>query len=115
MANLATTVSSLARYKLTLAGRTALLTLVMFCEKFALTFLVNYSTVLTAGPVGAVVRVAQHVGFRFAVSCAMALTVFGYATADQEAWSGLNASAEGVAPRPRWLRVHALLILLLVP
>lgn len=115
MSDLVTTTSSLGRYRLTLAGRTALLALVVFCEKFALTFLVNYSTVLAAGRLGSVVRVAQHVGFRFAVSCAIALAVFGYATADRQAWSALNALAEGVAPRPRWLGVHVLLILLLTP
>lgn len=115
MSNPVASISVRPRRQLTLSGRLALLTLILFCEKFALTFLVNYGTVLAAGRVGTAVHLMQHFGFRFAVACAIALAVFGYATMDRSAWSSLAASAEAAPIRGRWLGVHALLVVLLAP
>jgi exosortase E/protease (VPEID-CTERM system) len=115
MTNVVALLPRFARHRLSLAGRVTLLALILFCEKFALTFFVNYGTVLSAGTFGSVVRIGQHVGFRFLVTTAIALGVFGYATADREAWSALSAAGAGTPVKGRWIAAHTLLVLLLIP
>ncbi|HXS20473.1 MAG TPA: hypothetical protein VN735_04540, partial [Steroidobacteraceae bacterium] len=62
--------------QLSLRARGALLALVLFGEKFALNFFINTKRADTTVGVGAWVRLAQHIGFRFAVPFSLALTLF---------------------------------------
>ncbi len=61
----------------------ALLGLLLFSEKFALNVLVDFNATQAATGLGALVREAQHVGFRFVVAFAVSLTLFAYPRADR--------------------------------
>lgn len=100
--------------RLNLASRVVLLTLVLFSEKFALNFLVDFRATVAATGLGALVRGAQHMGFRFLVAFALSLTLFAYAQADQR-WPALNEAARSAPVRVRWLLLHVLLLLPLLP
>jgi len=109
-ASMATTSS---RLKLGLAARLALLGAVFFTEKVLLNGLVEFNRAQAAQGVGALVRVAQHWGFRFLVAFAAALAVFAYVRGAQPhasdtelRWGKRNAG---------WLFGHALFFSALLP
>jgi exosortase E/protease (VPEID-CTERM system) len=99
---------------MSLAARVALLGLVLFSEKFALNFLVDFNATEHAIGLGGLVRDAQHIGFRFLVAFAVSLALLGYARADAR-WPVLNEAARDAPVRLKWLVVHALLLLPLLP
>jgi len=99
---------------LTLVQRAALIALGLFLEKFLLNFLVDFEAAQHATGIGAGVRIAQHWGFRFAVTYAAGVALFGAVRRDQGIAHASAAAAE--APiRWRWLLTHAALLLLLAP
>ena len=99
---------------MTLAARAALLALILFCEKFVLNFFVDFGAAQRAGGFGAVVRVAQHAGFRFAAAFGLSLALFAYARADPR-WRGINQAARGAGFSLPALGLHVLLVLPLAP
>jgi exosortase E/protease (VPEID-CTERM system) len=100
--------------RLTLAGRAALLGLTLFAEKFALNFLVDFSAAQSATGLGAWVRIVQHAGFRFLVAFGLSLALFAFAARDPR-WREIDAAASGRRVALRWLVVHAVAVLALVP
>lgn len=99
---------------MSLAARAALLGLVLFSEKFALNFLVDFNATEHATGLGGLVRDAQHIGFRFLVAFAVSLALLAYARADAR-WPALNEAARDAPVRLKWLVLHALLLLPLLP
>ncbi|HLK70450.1 MAG TPA: exosortase E/protease, VPEID-CTERM system [Steroidobacteraceae bacterium] len=100
--------------RLSLAARLALLGLLLFCEKFALNFLVDFHATEHATGLGGWLRDVQHIGFRFVVAFALSLALFAYARADAR-WPACNEAARDAPVRLRWLLLHALLLLPLLP
>jgi exosortase E/protease (VPEID-CTERM system) len=99
---------------MSLAARVALLGLVLFSEKFALNFLVDFQATQHATGLGRLVRDAQHIGFRFLVGFAVSLALLAYARADAR-WPQINEAARDAPVRLKWLGMHALLLLPLLP
>lgn len=100
--------------RLSLAARAALLGLVLFSEKFALNFLVDFNATQHARGIGLLVRDVQHIGFRFLVALAVSLALLAYARADIR-WPLLNEAARDAPVRLKWLLLHVLLLLPLLP
>lgn len=100
--------------RMSLAARVALLALILFAEKFALNFLVDFNATQRATGLAGLVRDAQHVGFRFLVAFALSLALLAYARADGR-WSALEEAAHSAPVRLRWLALHGLLLLPLLP
>ena len=98
--------------RMSLAARVWLAALTLLVEKFLLDFFVNFRAADAARGLGAVLRVAQHFGLRFAVSLAIALAIVIYVRSD-ETLREINAAAREVPVRSRWLVLHAALIVLL--
>lgn len=86
----------------------ALLVLVLFGEKFALNFFVDTASADTARGSGAVVRLLQHIGFRFAVPFVLALALF-IVVGRGSALERINRDARGAGIRGRWLMLHVAL------
>ena len=63
----------LARWRPTLVVRLSLLALLFFADKIFLNGCVDFDRAEAAHGIGALVRVAQHCGFRFLVAWAVAL------------------------------------------
>ena len=100
--------------RMSLAVRAGIATLVLGIEKSLLNLLVDFSATQTAQGFGAIVRVAQHWGFRFAVTFAGALALFCYVREDDRL-RALNAAARGESLSIPWLLAHFACIALLVP
>jgi len=100
--------------RMSLAARVALLGLVLFSEKFALNFLVDFNATQHASGLGGLLRDAQHIGFRFLVAFAVSLALLAYARTDTR-WPVLNEAAREAPVRLKWLLAHALLLLPLLP
>src|SRR5208282_2460358 len=93
----------------------ALCAALLFCtEKFLLDIFVDFNAAQAALGMGEFVRVGQHWGFRFLVSFAISLALFIFVQQDVRL-SQLNDEASLTPLRWRWLLVHAVCILLLVP
>ncbi|HVS78552.1 MAG TPA: exosortase E/protease, VPEID-CTERM system, partial [Steroidobacteraceae bacterium] len=95
-----------------LGARAALLLLVLFAEKFGLNFFINTQSADTARGSGAMVRLIQHIGFRFAVPFALALALFILVDRDG-ALERVDSEARSAGFRARWLTVHLALLLAL--
>ena len=91
-----------------LGPRVMLLVLTLFCEKFALNFFVNTKTADTAAGSAAFVRLAQHIGFRFAVPFTLALVVFGLVSRETTL-EQIHSEARSHGFSTPWLTVHATL------
>ena len=104
-----------ARRGLGLGARVALACGLLVLEKTLLNLFVDFESAQNAEGLGAVVRVAQHWGFRFLVSFVVAAALFGYLRAGS-AWQEIDAATRGLPLlRPRWLLAHLMLVLALVP
>jgi exosortase E/protease (VPEID-CTERM system) len=95
-----------------LSSRLGVVAAVLFLEKFILNFFVDFTGPQASHGIGTVVRVAQHWGFRFLVTMAISLALFTYVR-DRERLAEADSAAVGAALRPKWLLLHAVLILLL--
>lgn len=95
--------------RLSLRARGLLLAAVLFGEKFALNFFINTRLADTTLGAGAWVRLAQHVGFRFAVPFSLALTLF--ILVDRESTlEQIDSEARTRGVRAPWLILHAALL-----
>jgi exosortase E/protease (VPEID-CTERM system) len=99
---------------LTLPGRLAMLAGLLFLEKFALNFLVDFDAAQAANGFGQFIRLAQHDVLRFVVTLAITLSVFAYVRHSSD---GMRELAPTAKPKPqlRWLIAHVLLFLPLLP
>ncbi|HEV7136326.1 MAG TPA: exosortase E/protease, VPEID-CTERM system [Steroidobacteraceae bacterium] len=95
--------------RMTLAARAGLLALALFGEKFLLNGFVSFRAAQAARGLGTALRELQHFGFRFAVSFAIALTLFVYVRGDA-ALHAINDEVRGRPLRFRWLALHAVLL-----
>jgi exosortase E/protease (VPEID-CTERM system) len=101
-------------FGLGLPARFAILAAVFLAEKIFLNTFVDFDSAQSAQGVGALVRVAQHWGFRFLVAFAAALALFAYVRGGED----LKAAAAAVRSAPlrvRWMMGHFLLVATLVP
>lgn len=91
-----------------LGARVALLVLTLFGEKFALNFCVNVQRADAVAGAAAVVRLAQHIGFRFAIPFTLALALFVLAGRERTL-ERLNVQARSSRISGGWLVLHAAL------
>jgi exosortase E/protease (VPEID-CTERM system) len=94
---------------MSLAVRTCVLAFALFVEKFLLDGFVNFQAAQAATGLATAVRFAQHFGFRFAVSFAIALTLFVYVRGDS-ALVAINEESRAAPFRMRWLALHGALL-----
>jgi exosortase E/protease (VPEID-CTERM system) len=105
---------TLVRSDLTLSLRLAIAAVVLFLEKAALNFFVDFPGAQSAQGLGALVRIAQHWGFRFIVSLVIAAAVFAYLRGGPTL-AAADWAARGVRVRRRYLALHLAALLPLVP
>jgi exosortase E/protease (VPEID-CTERM system) len=106
---------ALLRPGLGLGGRLAGAAGVLLLEKVFLNLFVDFESAQIAAGLGAAVRVAQHWGFRFLTSFAVATAVFAWLRGGRELRE-LDEAARALPPlRPRWLLAHLVLFAPLVP
>jgi exosortase E/protease (VPEID-CTERM system) len=98
-----------------LGARGALAGGALLLEKVFLNLFVDSIGAQTAEGLGAVVRLAQHWGFRFLVSFAISAAVFGYLRGARELQDADAAARAEPVVRLRWLLAHIALIVALVP
>jgi exosortase E/protease (VPEID-CTERM system) len=94
--------------------RIAILAAAFLAEKIFLNRFVDFDAAQTAQGLGAVLRVAQHWGFRFFVALTAAVALFAYVRGGQ----GVKAAQAALRAAPLrigWLVLHLLLIAVLVP
>jgi exosortase E/protease (VPEID-CTERM system) len=97
-----------------LAARLALLGLVFLAEKLLLDGLVDAERARAAQGFGAIVRLAQHWGFRFLVAFFAAVAAFAYVRAEHQL-SSFATTVRATSIRIGWIFVHALLLAAIVP
>ena len=95
-------------------ARAALVGAILSLEKFLLNFIVDFDAAQAATGLGALVRHAQHWGFRFAVTLAVCLALFGWIRGDAR-FVQVNAAARALPVRWSLLLLHALMALPLAP
>jgi hypothetical protein len=94
------TATLIPRFHLALPARLAILGALFFAEKVLLSAFVDFDRAQAAQGFGAIVRGAQHWGFRFLVALATATTVFAYVRGGQKLISTMAS-----ARRPRYVLV----------
>ena len=92
-----------------LGARVALLVLILFGEKFALNFFVNTHSADTAAGAATMVRLVQHIGFRFAVPFTLALALFVLAGRERTL-ERVDTEARSSGVGAAWLVLHAALL-----
>jgi exosortase E/protease (VPEID-CTERM system) len=90
------------------------LAVVFFAEKIFLNAFVDFERAQSAQGVGAIVRVAQHWGFRFFVAFAAALALFATVRGGQSLQAAA-ASFRAAPVRIGWMLGHLLLVAILAP
>jgi exosortase E/protease (VPEID-CTERM system) len=89
-----------------LAWRAVIAVLVLAANKFLLNFFVDFGAAQAATTgLGADIRIAQHWGFRFLVTFAAGIALFGYVQGNARL-RFINAAARSEKFRPAWLLVH---------
>lgn len=102
------------RFRPGLPVRLAILGSAFFAEKIFLNEFVDFERAQAAHGLGAILRVAQHWGFRFLVALAAAIALFAYV----RGWQHMRAAAEDIRAAPMrggWLLAHVLLVAALAP
>ncbi len=97
-----------------LLGRVAFLAGLFFVEKIFLNAFVDFEGAQRARGLGEVLRVAQHLGFRFLVAFAAAVALFTYVRGGQELRSA-DASARASSISMGLMLAHVLLLAILAP
>jgi exosortase E/protease (VPEID-CTERM system) len=92
-----------------LGARLAAAAGLLFLEKLCLNFFVDFSSTQAARGLGAAIRIAQHWGFRFVVTLAIALALFIYVRASDRL-AKIDAATRGIPLRPKWLVLHVALL-----
>jgi exosortase E/protease (VPEID-CTERM system) len=109
-----TPATAILKFPLGLVPRVAILAVLLSVEKIFLGNFVDFHQAQAAQGLGAVVRAAQHWGFRFAVAFAAAVLVFGWVRAAPELKS-VDSSVRTARLRWGWILVHVSSIAILVP
>src|ERR1700730_1516801 len=99
---------------MSLHARLAIAAGLLLLEKVVLNLFVDSTSARAARGLGAVVHIAQHWGFRFLVSFAIATSVFGYLRGGSKL-AEADTAARAARLRFRWLALHGLLVVPLVP
>ena len=94
--------------------RVAILAAAFLAEKIFLNRFVDFDRARSAQGLGAVLRVAQHWGFRFFVALATAVALFAYVRGG-ESLRAAQAAWRAAPIRIGWILVHILLIAALAP
>jgi exosortase E/protease (VPEID-CTERM system) len=97
-----------------LPARFAILTAVFLAEKIFLNAFVDFERAQSAQGLGAIVRVAQHSGFRFFVAFAAALALFATVRGGQSLQAAA-ASFRGARVHVGWMFGHLVLVAILAP
>jgi exosortase E/protease (VPEID-CTERM system) len=97
------------RERMNLAWRAVIAGALLAGEKFLLNFFVDFDASQTATGLGEYVRQAQHWGFRFLITFAAALAVFGYVQGTARLQT-LSSDVRQIPLRLSWIAVHALLL-----
>ena len=106
--------ASLLSPRFGIAARIGILASLFFADKILLNHFVDFDRAQLAVGLGAVVREAQHWGFRFLVTVAAAIVMFAYVRRSE--WLRSSDAAMRSAPfRVSWAFVHVLCISCLVP
>ncbi len=93
--------------------RIGLLAAAFFAEKIILNGFVDFERAQTSHGTGALLRIAQHWGFRFIVAFAAALALLGYVRNTRVA---VTSPAISIGPpRWRWMTAHLVLVAALAP
>ncbi len=114
MTQVSTSATASYRFRPGLPVRLAILGSAFFAEKIFLNEFVDFERAQAAHGLGAILRVAQHWGFRFLVALGAAVALFAYV----RGWQLMRAVAEEVRAAPMrggWLLAHLLLVALLAP
>jgi exosortase E/protease (VPEID-CTERM system) len=109
-----TPATAILKFPLGLVPRVAILAVLLSVEKIFLGNFVDFQRAQTAQGLGAVVRAAQHWGFRFAVAFAAAVLVFGWVRA-APALKSVDSSVRTARLGWGWILVHVSSIAILVP
>ena len=91
-----------------------MIALLLYLEKFLLSFLVNGDAEDAARGLGELVRRAQHWTFHFLIAFSVSLAIFAVVRRNEQL-AKLNRSARDTPLRPRWLLLHVALVLPLAP
>ena len=94
--------------------RLSILGLLFMAEKVLLNHFVDWDRAQAAQGFGAVVRTAQHIGFRFIVAFCAALILFS-SVRGRESFARAAASMRAASIRLKWIVAHVLFLLCLVP
>lgn len=105
---------SLRQGMLGLPARVAILAAVFLADKILLNQFVDFDRAQTAKGLGAFVRSAQHVGFRFIVALIAAVVLFAYVRGGRPLETA-GASLQATKLRIRWMLLHILSVIALVP
>lgn len=106
--------TSTARFRPGLPARLGIIGIAFLGEKIFLNRFVDFGLAQEARGFGAVLRVAQHLGFRFLVAFAAALALFTYV----RGWQALRATDAAVRTAPvrvGWMLGHVLCVAALAP
>ena len=114
MAQSSAPATGILKFQLGLIPRVAILAALFVIEKILLGQLVDYQRAQAAQGLGAVLRAAQHWGFRFAVAFAAALLVFGLVRAPPQLKS-VDLYARSARLSAGWILAHILSMAMLVP
>lgn len=102
------------RLRLGLAARAAILCALFFLEKLLLNEFVDFDRAQAAKGLGALLRSAQHSGFRFLVAFTAVTALFAHVRGG-ERLKIADAAFRSATVRVRWIPVHAGLVLSLIP
>jgi len=102
------------RFRPGLPVRLAILGSAFFAEKIFLNEFVDFERAQTAHGLGAILRVAQHWGFRFLVALAAAMALFAYVRGWRQ-MRGAAAEVQAAPMRGGWLLAHIVLVVVLAP
>jgi exosortase E/protease (VPEID-CTERM system) len=94
--------------------RLAILAAVFFAEKVFLNGFVDFDAAQQAQGAGAILRIAQHWGFRFLVAFAAALALFAYVR-NSQTLEAAAAAFQSARVRWTWMAGHILLVATLAP
>jgi exosortase E/protease (VPEID-CTERM system) len=108
MSDTAITATARTHERLNLVWRALIALALLFGEKVLLNLFVDFNASQTATGFGDSVRQAQHWGFRFLVTFAAALAVFGYVQGNAR-FRSISLGARQIPVRLSWLAIHVLL------
>jgi exosortase E/protease (VPEID-CTERM system) len=109
---ISTFVARISTHRIGLPARLAFLCALFFAEKIFLNEFVDFDRADAAGGLGAILRVAQHLGFRWLVAFAAAMALFSYVRGDAHL-KVVAASVRSAPMRTSWMLIHVVLFLIL--